>query len=256
MFIDTHSHLDFPDFDSDRDSLINRLPQDGIEAVISVGSNLKGSVASLELAKKYSSVYASVGVHPHDAKEINADTFNKIKEMSGAEKVVAIGEVGLDFYRLLSPVEAQKEAFVKFIELSQSCGLPLIIHSRQAEKETIEILKENTKGNLRGVVHCFSGGRDFLKSCLDLGLYISFTCNITYKKSDTLRELVKFSPLGRMLLETDCPYLAPEGMRGERNEPANVKILAQIIARLRGCSIEEVAQNTSENAKTLFGFGS
>lgn len=256
MFIDTHSHLDFPDFDSDRDSLINRLPQDGIEAVISVGSNLKGSVASLELAKKYSSVYASVGVHPHDAKEINADTFNKIKEMAGAEKVVAIGEVGLDFYRLLSPVEAQKEAFVKFIELSQSCGLPLIIHSRQAEKETIEILKENTKGNLRGVVHCFSGGRDFLKSCLDLGLYISFTCNITYKKSDTLRELVKFSPLGRMLLETDCPYLAPEGMRGERNEPANVKILAQIIARLRGCSIEEVAQNTSENAKTLFGLGS
>lgn len=256
MFIDTHTHLDFPDFDSDRDSLINRLPQDGIEAVISVGSSLKGSVASLELAKKYAPVYASVGVHPHDAKEINADTFNKIKELAGAEKVVAIGEVGLDFYRLLSPVEAQKEAFVKFIELSQSSGLPLIIHSRQAEQETIEILKKNTKGNLRGVVHCFSGSRDFFKSCLDLGLYISFTCNITYKKSDTLRELVKFSPPDRMLLETDCPYLAPEGMRGERNEPANVKILARIIARLRGCAIEEVAQNTSENAKTLFGLGS
>ncbi|TAN60208.1 TatD family deoxyribonuclease [bacterium] len=256
MLIDTHAHLDFPDFDGDRDSLINRLPEDGIEAVISVGSSLKGSAASLGLAKKYSSVYASVGVHPHEAKEIDTDTFSKIKELAGSERVVAIGEVGLDFYRLLSPAEAQKEAFVKFIELALSSRLPLIIHSRQAEQETIEILKENTKGNLRGVVHCFSGSRDFLKDCLDLGLYISFTCNITYKKSDTLRELVKLVPFDRMLVETDCPYLAPEGMRGERNEPANVKILAQIIARLRGCAVEEVASETCGNAKTLFGIGS
>lgn len=256
MFIDTHAHLDFPDFDSDRDSLINRLPEDGIEAVISVGSSLKGSVASVGLAKKYPPVYASVGVHPHDANNINADTFNKIKELAGAEKVVAIGEVGLDFYRLLSPVEAQKEAFVKFIELSQSFRLPLIIHSRQAEQETIEILKKNTKGNLKGVVHCFSGSRDFLKSCLDLGLYISFTCNITYKKSDNLRELIKSVPFDRMLLETDCPYLSPEGMRGKRNEPANVKVLAQIVAQLRGCAIEEVASQTCENAKSLFNFNS
>lgn len=256
MFIDTHAHLDFPDFDSDRDNLINRLPQDDVDAVISVGSSLKGSVASVELAKKYPPVYASVGVHPHDASDINSDTFGRIKELSSSEKVVAIGEVGLDFYRLLSPAEKQKEAFVKFIELSYLSGLPLIIHSRQAEQDTIEILKVNAKGSLRGVVHCFSGSRDFLKDCLDLGLFISFTCNITYKKSDTLRELVKFTPFDRMLLETDCPYLSPEGMRGKRNEPANVKVLAQIVAQLRGCAIEEVAGKTSENAKTLFGLGS
>lgn len=256
MFIDAHAHLDFPDFDNDRDQVIRRAQEDGIETIINVSSSLKGCRAALDLAKRYDIVYASVGIHPHDAKEINQDTFNKIEGLVASQKVVAIGEVGLDLYRNLSPADIQKEVFLRFMKLSLSSCLPLIIHSRQAESDTLEILKKNTKGNLKGVVHCFSGSLDFLKDCLALGLYISFTCNITYKKSDNLRELVKSVPVDRLLLETDCPYLAPEGMRGERNEPVNVKVLARKIAELRNCSIEEIAAKTTENAKRLFGLHS
>lgn len=253
MFIDTHAHLDFPDFDVDREEVIGRAQKEGINVIINVGSSLKGSLASLDLAKKHEIIYASLGIHPHDAKAVNQDIFKQIEGLAASEKVVAIGEAGLDFYRNLSPAEAQRQVFVKFIELSLSLGLPLIIHSRQAESATLEILKENTNGNLKGVLHCFSGSGDFLRSCLDLGLHVSFTCNITYKKSDNLRELVKLVPEDRLLLETDSPYLSPEGMRGKRNEPLNVKLLAGFLAELRGCSIEAIAKSTSENARRLFG---
>jgi TatD DNase family protein len=258
MFTDTHAHLDLPDFDVDREEVIRRSREEGVKSIINVGSSLKGCFAAVDLASRYENIYASVGIHPHSAGEIDDNGFKQLKGLlpaplgARAKKVVAIGEVGLDFYRNLSPVDTQKELFRKFVDLSVTANLPLIIHSRQAEEETLEILKEKAR-KLRGVVHCFSGSRDFLRSCLDLGLDISFTCNITYKKSDNLRELVKLVPEDRLLLETDCPYLSPEGMRGKRNEPVNIKVLAGKIAELRNCSIEEIAAKTTRNAVRLFG---
>ena len=252
-FVDTHAHLDFPDFDNDREGLISRLQEEGISAIINVGSTLRGCLAAIDLASQYEFIYAAVGIHPHHAKEIDTNGFERVKSLLKAKKVVAIGEVGLDFYRNLSPADIQKELFRQFIDLSILSNLPLIIHSRQAEKETLEILEGNSSGKPKGVLHCFSGSEDFLKSCLGLGLYISFTCNITYKKSGHLRDVVKLVPLERLLLETDCPYLSPEGLRGKRNEPKNVKILAQFVADLRGCSIEDIAKSTTGNAQELFG---
>ena len=262
MFTDTHAHLDFQDFDADREEVIRRSQKEGINSIINVGSSLKGCFAAVDLASRYENIYASVGIHPHCAGEIDHNGFKQLKNLllapplrAGAErvkKVVAIGEVGLDCYRNLSPLALQKELFRKFVDLSLSENLPLIIHSRQAEEETLGILKAKAH-KLKGVLHCFSGSRDFLRSCLDLGLYISFTCNITYKKSDNLRELVKLIPEDRLLLESDCPYLSPEGMRGKRNEPLNVKFLAGFLAGLRGCSIEDIAKSTTENTGRLFG---
>lgn len=257
MFTDTHAHLDLPDFDADREEVIKHSQEEGIKSIINVGSSLKGCFAAVDLASRYENIYASVGIHPHSAGEIDNNGFKQLKGLlpaplgARANKVVAIGEVGLDFYRNLSPVDTQKELFRKFVELSVTANLPLIIHSRQAEEETLGILKEKAR-ELRGVVHCFSGSRDFLRSCLDLGLHISFTCNITYKKSDNLRELVKLVPEDRLLLETDCPYLSPEGMRGKRNEPVNIKLLAGFLAGLRDCSIEAIAKSTTRNAGRLF----
>ena len=238
----------------------------GVKYIINVSSDLRGCLASLELIKKYENIFAAIGVHPHSAAQIEEEDFQRIPGFLKNKKVVAVGEVGLDYYRNLSPgqkavvglpiaqatPERQKYLFSRFIGLSLESRLPLIIHSREAEADTIALLKTAAGANIKGVVHCFSGSRDFCQECLDLGLYISFTCNITYKKSDALRELVKYIPPDRLLLETDCPYLSPEGLRGKRNEPANVRLLAQFIADLRGCSFEEIAKNTSDNAIKLF----
>lgn len=252
MFVDTHAHLDFPDFDLDREKLIKRSQAEGIELIVNVSSNLKGCFASLDLAGCYKIIYASIGIHPHHSQEARPEDLAVLEGLVKNEKVVAVGEVGLDFYRNLSPHDTQKELFIKFIDLAKRRKLPLIIHSRQAEEETWGILKKNSTQGLNGVVHCFSGSRAFLEKCLNLGLYISFTCNLTYKKSDNLRELVKAVPWDRLLLETDCPYLAPEGARGKRNEPANVKTLAQAMAQARNCEPDDIALQTTRNAKFLF----
>src|SRR3989338_11662923 len=253
MFIDTHAHLDFSDFDNDREDVLKRAQEKGIERIINVSSSISGCARSLELAHRYESIYTSIGVHPHDVKEIDDKAFKQIESLAHSEKVIAIGEVGLDFYRNLSPEDIQRNFFRKFIELSVALGLPLIIHSRAAEEETLKILNDFS-GKIQGVIHCFSGSKNFLEECLHLGLPISVTCNITYKKSGSLRELVRYIPPERLLLETDCPYLAPEGFRGKRNEPSNVRLLAECIAELRKCSIEEIAAQTTENAKRLFKF--
>lgn len=251
MLIDTHAHLNFADFKQDIDEVLKRSKEAGIERIVNVASSFQGCEASLALAERYEMVYASIGIHPHDVKEINEENFLQLKGWLGAKKVVAIGEVGLDFYRNLSPQGTQKEYFSKFIDLSVSSGLPLIIHSRQADSETLEMLR-NTPAKLTGVVHCFSGSKEFLEGCLDLGMYISFTCNITYKKADNLRELVAKVPEERLLLETDCPFLPPEGLRGKRNEPVNVIVLAELLAKIRNSSVESIAASTTANAKRLF----
>ncbi len=253
MLVDTHAHLDFPDFDFDRKEIIQKAAEAGVKYIINVSSDLRGCLASLELTKDYKNIFASIGIHPHSAAEIGEEDFQRIPGLLKNEKVVAVGEVGLDYYRNLSPPDRQKELFSRFIGLSLETRLPLIIHSRDAEIDTIDILKSRATGAaIKGVIHCFSGSRDFCQKCLDLGLSISFTCNITYKKSEGLRELVKFVPSDRLLLETDCPYLSPEGQRGRRNQPSNVRPLAQFIADLRGRSLEEIARNTTDNAIKLF----
>ncbi len=252
MLVDTHAHLDFSDFDPDRKEILQSASQAGVKYIINVSSDMRGCLASSELARNYENIFASIGIHPHSAAEVSQEDWARIPGLLKNEKVVAVGEVGLDYYRNLSPQDKQRELFARFIGLSIDSKLPLIIHSREAEADTIALLKTAAGANIKGVVHCFSGSRDFCQKCLDLGLSISFTCNVTYKKSEALRELVKYVPSDRILLETDCPYLSPEGQRGKRNQPANVRLLAQFIADLRGCSLEDIAKNTSENAIRLF----
>lgn len=250
MLIDTHCHLDFPLFDPDRDAVIQRANAAGVTCLINIGSTLESSLASSELAQQYAQIYASVGVHPHDADGFDAQAENKLSELAQKNKVVAIGETGLDYYRNLSSPDNQKQAFMKQIELAKDLKLPLVIHCRQAEIDALQILKAALP--LRAAVHCFSGDENFLKECLECGFFISFTCNITYKKAQGLREMVSLTPLDRLMLETDAPYLSPEGFRGQRNEPAQIKLLAEEISRIKGVSVEEIADKTSGNAKKLF----
>ena len=248
--VDTHCHLDFPEFDLDRDEVIQRAKNQGIAYIINIGSSLRGSKKSLELAKNYDFIYATCGIHPHEADKVDAKTKIELKELAKEDKVVAIGEIGLDYYRNYSKEENQLSLFRSLINLAKDLNLPLVIHNRQAESDTLQILKEAMP--IRAVVHCFSGDEKFLEECLDLGFFISFTCNIGYKKAENLRRLAKLLPLTRLLLETDAPYLPPETLRGKRNEPMYVKHLAREIATIKEISIEEVAKITTENAKTFF----
>ncbi|MCX5667048.1 MAG: YchF/TatD family DNA exonuclease [Candidatus Omnitrophica bacterium] len=277
MLIDTHCHLDFKDFDPDREAVLDRAVKAGVARIINVGSSLEGSRRAVELANKYETIYASVGVHPHDASQVTDKVIEDIKTLAKEKKVVAIGEVGLDYYRLFrgktgqSPAgtvpifpgddeikEGQQAAFRKFIQLAHDMDLPLIIHSREADDDTIGILKEYSIPNtqypipIRGVIHCFSGNEKLLKEFLKLGFYVSFTCNLTFKKAEALREVAKTAPIERVLLETDAPYLAPEGMRGRRNEPAYLTYLVDEWVKLTGLSKEDIERITTHNANTLF----
>ena len=269
--VDTHCHLDFPEFNQDRDEVIRRAKDNGIGHIINIGSSLEGSKKSLELSLKYDFIYAAVGIHPHEADKADTWVKSELRELAKKDKVVAIGEIGLDYFKNYSQAENQKSLFIFLIKLAQDLNLPLVIHNRKAEDDTLTILKKALP--LSAVVHCFSGDEKFLEECLTLGFLVSFTCNITYpakllnsgrdpaggnnmvqrdKKVQDLRDLVKMTPLDRLLLETDAPFLPPEGFRGKRNEPMYVKILAEEIARIKGISLEEVAKVTTDNATKFF----
>lgn len=250
MLIDTHCHLDFPEFDHDRDEALRRAKENGVGYIVNIGSSLEGSRRSVELAGRHDCIYAVVGVHPHEADAFDEHMGNSLRELSGGNKVVAIGETGLDYYRNYSKAENQKKLFAFLISLAQQRGLPLVIHNREAHKDTLEMLQRSMPP--KAVIHCFAGDDAFLKECLELGFYISFTCNITYKKAEALRALVQAAPLERLMLETDAPYLSPEGLRGTRNEPSYVRHVAEEISRIKGISVEEVAALTTENAKRFF----
>lgn len=253
MLIDTHCHLDFPEFDADRQEVIRRAKDSGVNYIINVGSSLENSRAAVKLSNEYPEVFASAGIHPHDAKDFSESNLLEIKELSKNPKVIAIGEVGLDFYRNLSEESAQEEAFRKFIALAKERNLPLIFHCREAQGDFLRILKEESFGQMRGVVHCFSGDEIFLKACLNFGFYVSFTCNVTYKKADNLRQVLKLVPQDRFMLETDAPYLSPEGFRGKRNEPYQVKLLAEYVAKIRQVDFKDISETTANNARILFG---
>jgi len=253
MLIDTHCHLDFKDFDKDRDDVIKRAAAEGVKYIINVGSSSEGSERSLELAKKYGSIFASIGIHPHDAGAVSESVMSKMRDMARDEKVVAIGEVGLDYYRNSSGLDAQKSSFREFITLAAETGLPLIIHNREANADTITILREELGAKINGVMHCFSGDADFLEQCLNIGLHVSFTCNVTFKNASGLRALLKKVPMERLFLETDAPFLAPQIVRGQRNEPSYLKYLVREIAGVKGISEKEVADITTKNAVIFFG---
>jgi TatD DNase family protein len=258
--IETHAHLDFADYNADRESVIERAKAAGIKAIINVGSTLDGSVASVELANRYDFIYAACGIHPHDAKAVDDDAVQSLKRLiKSTGKAVAIGEVGIDLYRELSPLKAQEQAFEKFVLLSKQLNLPLIIHCREkpggesyAADILFKIMKENLHMPYKGVMHCFSGDRQTLGRCLDSGLYVSYTCNITYNKANRLRDVLKRTPLNRLLLETDSPYLSPQEKRGLRNEPSYIKYLVRAIAEITGFSEPEIEEQTDKNAKGLF----
>jgi len=271
MFIDTHCHLDFPEFDADRDEVIKRAKNEDIGYIINIGSSLLGSKKALELSRQHNFIYATVGLHPHEADKFNDEIKASIEKLAREDRVVAIGETGLDYYKNYSKTENQKTLFRYLVKLAKDLGLPLVIHSRQAQEDTLKILNEVLP--IKVVVHCFSGDENFLKKCLDLGFFISFTCNITYpakpsnsgrdpagvnniiqrdKKAKDLRTLVKLTPLDRLMLETDAPFLPPEGFRGKRNEPAYVKFLAEEIANIKEVGLEEVAGITTDNARRFF----
>ena len=256
MIIDTHCHLDFPEFQDDLGEVLNRARKANVKYIINVASSLEGSKKGCELASKLPQVFASVGIHPHHAEDITEDSLNIVEDLARANKrVVAIGEVGLDFYRNLSAKELQKDLFLSFLALKKKLNLPIIIHSRNAAAETLDILKNEASGSIDGVMHCFSQGTDYMKKVLDLGLHISFTCNITFKNSSRLRDVVKYAPIDRLLLETDAPFLAPQKYRGKRNEPAYLVYLVEALSLILNVPGEKIEEVTTRNANRLFRLG-
>lgn len=252
MLIDSHCHLDFSDFDNDREDVIKRALKIGIVNFINIGSSLNGSLRSIELAKKYESVFATVGIHPHNAQEAQEDmVLGQIKELARESKVVAIGEVGLDYYRNLSAHNIQQKVFLSLIDIAQELDLPVVLHCRDAEVDLIKILKGF--GRSKGVMHCFCGDPSFLDECLNLGLCISFTAHLTYKNSTMLKRVARCVPMDRILLETDSPYLPPQPLRGRRNEPAYLVYVLEELAKIYNVSEEEMGSITYRNTSSLFG---
>ncbi|NLK44977.1 MAG: TatD family hydrolase [Tissierellia bacterium] len=253
MLIDSHAHLDDSRFDRDRDYIIKNLGKNGIVLVINIGADLKSSIASVSLAEKYPNIYGTVGVHPHSAKDMDESTIEILRSLAKRDKVVAIGEIGLDFYYDNSPRDEQRKWFREQLKLAKELGLPVVIHSRDAQQETYDILKEAQDGTLRGVLHCYSGSKEMAMEYIKLGFYISIAGPVTFKNARVLKEVAKAVPLDKLLVETDCPYLAPEPYRGKRNEPIFVKYVAGTIADLKGISYEELAKATNRNTRELFG---
>ncbi|MHB8828121.1 MAG: TatD family hydrolase [Syntrophales bacterium] len=251
--IDSHAHLEMDEFNDDRKDVIERAGAAGLAMVIAVGTSVPDSLKAVEIAGNYDLIYASVGVHPHEVKEIDAMTYGSLRALAGRDKVVAIGEIGLDFYHNHSPRELQFQHFAEQLDLAIELGMPVIIHDREAHEETLEFLAHR-RGRLRGVLHCFSGDLKMAKRCIDLGFHISIAGPVTYKKSEQLRIVALGIPLDAMLIETDSPYLAPQPWRGKRNEPAFVVETARRIAEIRGIAIEEVDAATELNTRRLFGF--
>lgn len=252
MLIDTHCHLDFPQFDNDREAVIKRAKDNKIRYLINTGSSPESSLRSRDLADKFDDIFYSIGFHPHFADDFKKEVANELEIQASNNKLVAIGEVGLDYFKSQSAKDKQKEVFLEFIGLAKKLNLPLIIHCRDSQSDIYSILKDEFSDFRKIVFHCFSGPQDFLDKCLVLGAMFSFTANITYPKATILRELAKRLPLEKIMLETDSPYLAPQKFRGQRNEPSYVHYVAQELALLKNVSFQEIADITTQNAVKFF----
>ncbi len=259
FLVDSHAHVDGEEFDADRDEVLERARAAGVRAILNVGTcdpqggNFERAIA---LAEKHGDVYAAVGVHPHDAKlfdDMAAAHLMKLLTSSG--RVVALGEIGLDYHYDHSPRDTQREVFARQLRMAREVNLPVIIHSREADEETVEVIRAEASasgGGRAGVMHCFSGSLSMAEQVLELGFMISFAGNITFKKAEPLREVARHVPFDRLLIETDCPYMSPVPLRGRRNEPAHVVETARCLAALRGVEAEEIGRFTSANFARFF----
>lgn len=251
MLFDSHAHIDDEKFDDDRDQVVARALENGITGIINVGACMASSARSIALTQKYENIYAAVGIHPHDAKDALEEDYKQLAQWTKLHKVVAIGEIGLDYYYDLSPREVQRAVFIRQLDVARQTGVPFIIHDRDAHGEILDILKKEAKG-VPGVLHCFSGSLEMAREVLKMGLYISIAGPITFKNAAKLPEIAATVPLERLLVETDSPYLTPHPHRGKRNEPAYVKLVAEQVADLRGIELPELVKATRENIRSLF----
>ena len=250
--IDSHAHLTLPQFDNDRDMVIQRALDVGLTHIITVGIDMEDCKKALNLAQQQEIISVSVGIHPHDAKSVGNGTYGELKDLAMQERVVAIGEIGLDFYRNLSPQKTQVRCFREQLQLARDVSLPVIIHDREAHREIVDMLQQEKAEEIGGVIHCFSGDWTMAKTCMDMGFYISIPGTVTFKASGVYQDLVRDIPLDRLLIETDCPFLTPHPYRGKRNEPAHVRFVAEAIARIKGKDIAEIGELTTRNAQKLF----
>lgn len=250
MIFDSHAHYDDEAFDSDRDVLIEKLKENNVEYILNCGSSLKGAVDSVNLAEKYDFIYAAVGIHPEFAYDVNETTIKSLEDLTKNKKVKAVGEIGLDYYYDENPPrEVQKKAFILQMELAKKVGLPVVIHDRDAHKDTLDIIKKYPE--VKGVIHCFSGSVEFARECLKLGYYIGFTGIVTFKNAKKVINVAKEVPINRMLVETDCPYMAPTPFRGKRNDSSYIKYTLTKLAQIRGEDYDYMENITNKNAKRL-----
>ena len=256
MYIDSHAHIEMEEFDGDREEVIERALRAGVEVIVNVGNgdvSKDSHESAFRIAEGHPFIYTTVGVHPHEARLLDGELYARLSDLSEHPKVIAWGEIGLDYHYDNSPRDRQREAFRRQLQLARSRSLPAVIHTREAEADTLEILNEEWKGSgLPGIIHCFTGTHAFAEEAIKLGFYISLSGVITFKKSADLRDTALRLPLERILIETDSPFLAPLPHRGRRNEPAYVVETARVIARLRGVGTEEIGRITSDNFKRLF----
>ena len=248
--IDTHMHITMEEFDKDRERIVGEFEEIGMKCAIEVGYDIESSERAAFFAQEHEKVYAAVGIHPHDAEKAKDDWREKISALLHQSKVVALGEVGLDYYRDLSPRSVQKEVFREQLKLAQSLNIPLIFHVRDAYEDVRKIVKDY---NVSGVVHSFNGSEEDAKEFVKMGFYIGVGGIATYKKNTTLREIISHLPLERILTETDCPYLSPQPVRGKRNEPKNVRFIIEMLSQLFNKSFAEIESQTEKNAQKLFG---
>ena len=255
LLIDTHAHLDSSRFNKDRAEVIKNARDTGVSYIVNIGADLRSSRYSVKLAREYPFIFATVGIHPHDAIGLDANVLAELEKLAGEEKVVAIGEIGLDYYYDHSPRDIQRAAFIDQLVLAKKLNLPIVVHSREAEEDTMNILKEHYAGAGTGILHCFSGSLEMAREALEMGLYLAFGGVVTFKNAGGLLEVLKEIPLDRILLETDCPYLTPVPHRGKRNEPAYLPYVAEKIAEIKGVAIEELAEITTANAIRVYNLG-
>lgn len=253
MIFESHAHYDDDAFEADRDTLLKELEENGIGHVINISSSLSSVRTTLSLAEKYPFLYAAVGVHPDDTGELNEENFAWLRRQCGKEKVLAVGEIGLDYYWDNVEHDVQMKWFARQLAMANEAGLPVVIHSRDAAKATLDVMRAETPVEKRGVIHCFSYTKETAKEFLDMGYLIGVGGVVTFKNAKKLRECVEYLPMEAILLETDCPYLAPEPYRGKRNCSLYLPYIAEEIARIKGCTADEVIEITEKNAKMLFG---
>lgn len=252
MIFDTHAHYDDEQFSNDRDALLRSMAGKGVGTIVNVSASLDSCGRVVDMVRDYPFMYAAVGVHPDETGSLDDESFARMKELFTRDKVIAVGEIGLDYYWDNESHDLQKKWFVRQLELARELGLPVLIHSREAAADTMDIMKEHARG-LKGVIHCYSYSKEMAKEYVKMGFYIGVGGVVTFKNARKLKETVEELPLTSIVLETDCPYLAPEPYRGKRNNSAYIRYVAAEIARLKGITCEEVIAKTEENSKNLYG---